>query len=791
MKITFVGHSFHRVTQSSRFFIDVLEALGTVEFIWREPSSEFQEKSDDVACSLEADLVVVWQDIALATRLAGSVHPNVVFVPMYDGCKQLERADWRRIRRLKIINFSSELYQKLQKSGLTSSSYFQYFPDPSEFDVVSDFETLRGFFWQRRSEPNWTHVDRLMAGTPFGSFTLHLAVDSEDVEPVRPSASDVATKNVTITNWFPEKSDLLQKLKSANVYFAPRLDEGIGMSFLEAMAMGMVVCANDAPTHNEYIVDGINGFLFDIRQPVPCQWSRSAEMGRRARESVEKGFARWQADRNRLFEFLTTPTNRLQSRPYGRIYSASAASAAPTATAVVPKQVTGASLRRREGGRRVDRKGCGAAASPRITVATVVRNAPAELAATLASIVSQTAADKEVIVIDGASDEATLSVIDTFADRIDYWRSAPDSGPYDAMNKAADLARGCWIIFINAGDSFVDDGALERFVAGMPETADFVAGHHVYVSPEDGIENIHRCANFERTWERLVSGEVDGRWLAGIPGHQAVLTRVEMLRRHRYDLSYRIAADHEFMYRMRSLGASFHVVPVVVSRYVGGGLSARNMDECAAEWWSIAARYTRQTQKIAPFFRTVVFDALRRSAPPHPSWWRRRAFREHPALYARAAFERRGHELLERLTALRILRRRREITLDEWSLGLFCEDWYGLSHYESWGRWSDGKAVSFQLRQPLCGRTTVIVRCSSAVPTFRGRRVELEVGGQTFPVTVTDDTPILKAKLHLPTPVWQIDIHIPEPVRPKDIGLSKDTRALGICIGKITILSEA
>ena len=59
----------------------------------------------------------------------------------------------------------------------------------------------------------------------------------------------------------------IDMLKST-IYIASRPYEGIGMSFLEAMADGRCVVAHDNTTHNEYIEHGKNGFLFDMEEDI-------------------------------------------------------------------------------------------------------------------------------------------------------------------------------------------------------------------------------------------------------------------------------------------------------------------------------------------------------------------------------------------------------------------------------------------------------------------------------------------------------------------------------------------
>lgn len=58
-----------------------------------------------------------------------------------------------------------------------------------------------------------------------------------------------------------------QYIQKSALYFAPRKYEGIGMSFLEAMASGRCVIAPDYPTMNEYIKNGETGYLYNFKRP--------------------------------------------------------------------------------------------------------------------------------------------------------------------------------------------------------------------------------------------------------------------------------------------------------------------------------------------------------------------------------------------------------------------------------------------------------------------------------------------------------------------------------------------
>ena len=90
--------------------------------------------------------------------------------------------------------------------------------------------------------------------------------------------------------------------------------------------------------------------------------------------------------------------------------------------------------------------------SPLISIITITYNAAEVLNPTMDSVNSQTFDDYEHIIIDGASKDDTLLIARRFASaRI---LSEPDRGLYDAMNKGLKMARGQYVIFLNAGDTF-------------------------------------------------------------------------------------------------------------------------------------------------------------------------------------------------------------------------------------------------------------------------------------------------------------------------------------------------
>lgn len=83
----------------------------------------------------------------------------------------------------------------------------------------------------------------------------------------------------------------------------------------------------------------------------------------------------------------------------------------------------------------------------KISIVTVVYNAANDLEVTINSVLKQTYKEIEYIVIDGASTDGTLDVLEKFKDKITTVVSEKDNGIYDAMNKSLQYVTGDWVIF--------------------------------------------------------------------------------------------------------------------------------------------------------------------------------------------------------------------------------------------------------------------------------------------------------------------------------------------------------
>lgn len=117
----------------------------------------------------------------------------------------------------------------------------------------------------------------------------------------------------------------------------------------------------------------------------------------------------------------------------------------------------------------------------KVSVVTVCFNAEKLIEETILSVINQTYSDIEYIIIDGASTDGTMNIVNRYRDRIAVIVSEPDKGIYDAMNKGIALATGEWLNFMNAGDVFCNEKVLKNiFSQNYDEKISFIYSDNIF-----------------------------------------------------------------------------------------------------------------------------------------------------------------------------------------------------------------------------------------------------------------------------------------------------------------------
>lgn len=302
-KVAYIGLGVHRKTKSTQFFIDILKQYFEVDLFWDFGDTP-EDETNKNAFRDEYYAVLYFQVMPNPKKLRESLCQNIILIPMYEHIQAYTSEQWHPYLSYKILSFSKTLHVKLIGLG-AESLYVQFFPSPLQKSPRQK-GGLRFFFWQRSAELNFSLIKQLIPSSKVEQFQFHRtrSDSAQDVWFKTPSQEDIEAYHITFSSWFDTKEEMMQALDACDIYIAPRMYEGIGMAFLEAMAMGKCVIAPNLPTMNEYIINGENGLLFDPQNPSELDISQCFTQGENALKTIKAGYNRWQLNEKKMIEFF-------------------------------------------------------------------------------------------------------------------------------------------------------------------------------------------------------------------------------------------------------------------------------------------------------------------------------------------------------------------------------------------------------------------------------------------------------------------------------------------------------
>ena len=179
----------------------------------------------------------------------------------------------------------------------------------------------------------------------------------------------------------------------------------------------------------------------------------------------------------------------------------------------------------------------------KISIITVCYNSATTIRDTIESVLAQSCQDIEYIIVDGASKDGTMKIVEEYGDKIATVVSESDKGIYDAMNKGIGLATGDVVGMLNSDDVYADSTSVQRLVECMTSAdSDTVFADMVLVEPNN-LDHVVRYYDSSRfSPARLRYG-----WM---PTHPTFMAKRELYEKWGgFSLDYQIAADYEMMRR--------------------------------------------------------------------------------------------------------------------------------------------------------------------------------------------------------------------------------------------------
>ena len=238
-------------------------------------------------------------------------------------------------------------------------------------------------------------------------------------------------------------------------------------------------------------------------------------------------------------------------------------------------------------------------ASKKISVITVCYNAVETLPATLNSIREQSSADFEFVVVDGASNDGTLVLLEENSELIDRMVSESDKGIYHAMNKGITLAQGEYLWFLNAGDTFHDKNTVEDLIEemGSRSSSSIFYGDAMLIDEKGAELGLRRGSAPEKlNWQSLRLG-MD-------VCHQAFLIKRTIC--PSYDTTYRIAADIDWMIRVLKQSREVEKTNLIFCNFLIGGMSSKVFYKSWMERYKVLRKHYGFWKNLGNHVRIII-----------------------------------------------------------------------------------------------------------------------------------------------------------------------------------------
>jgi len=206
----------------------------------------------------------------------------------------------------------------------------------------------------------------------------------------------------------------------------------------------------------------------------------------------------------------------------------------------------------------------------KISIITSVYNNKETIKEAIESVLSQTYRNIEYIIVDGASTDGTVEIVQSYGSKINTFVSEADKGIYDGLNKGLGLATGDVIGFLHSDDLYENDKVIEEIAKAFEGGVDAVYGDLVYTAKEDTTKVLRYWKS--RTFDKSLLAK---GWM---PAHPTFFVRKEVYEIYgKFDSSFKIAADYDFMLRVLSAGINVKYLPKILYKMRVGGESNKSI----------------------------------------------------------------------------------------------------------------------------------------------------------------------------------------------------------------------
>jgi len=210
-----------------------------------------------------------------------------------------------------------------------------------------------------------------------------------------------------------------------------------------------------------------------------------------------------------------------------------------------------------------------------LSVITVVKDAPEDFSATLASLAGVDDTGIEFVVVDGSKDRSAIPGLLANSHASYAW--IEPTGVYEAMNHALSLASGEYVWFLNAGDRLMSRDALDAVRKAARDSSPTWLYAEVEMLDDRGRPMRTPIWDFEIEARTCFSR-------GHFPCHQGTFVRRDTLTTlGGFDTAYRIVADYAVFLQLAQIAPPVHLTATVAA-FQPGGMSSVRWREASREF---------------------------------------------------------------------------------------------------------------------------------------------------------------------------------------------------------------
>ena len=200
----------------------------------------------------------------------------------------------------------------------------------------------------------------------------------------------------------------------------------------------------------------------------------------------------------------------------------------------------------------------------KISIITINFNNSEGLTKTIESVINQTYSNIEYLVIDGGSVDDSSAIAKSYKDKISYFISEPDNGIYHAMNKGIKRSNGDYLLFLNSGDSLINNEIISQVVEnGL--THDLIYGDLLFFDRDK-----------EWTWKLSDDLTFKNFYKGTIPHPSTFIKKRLFDIVGLYDESLKIVSDWKFfLLATAKFNCTCKHIPLIITAYNFDGLSSK------------------------------------------------------------------------------------------------------------------------------------------------------------------------------------------------------------------------